>query len=135
PALILVAIWRTVPYFMIIVLAGLQAIPRDYYEAAALDGANRWQTFRHITLPLLRPTLVLMVVISVLMAMKVFINPLVMTGGGPSGASRVLPLLIYETGFQYFKMGLASAMSVFLFVGVMIFTLVQFRLFRHSTDN
>ncbi len=130
PALIIVAIWRTVPYFMVIFLAGLQSIPNEYYEAALIDGASRWKMFHRITLPLLRPTIVLVMVISVLMAAKVFINPLVMTQGGPAGATRVLPLLIYETGFNFFKMGLASAMSTVLFLIVMIFTIIQLRVFR-----
>jgi len=130
PGFILAALWRFVPYFMIIYLAGLQSIPHEYYEAAAIDGAAGGQAFRHVTLPLLRPTIVLVVVVSLILMSKVFTNVLIITGGGPDGATRVLSLFIYQTGFQFFKMGLASAASMFLLLGTMMFTLLQLRLFR-----
>ena len=130
PGFILSSEWRFVPYFMIIYLAGLQSIPHEYQEAAAIDGASAVQRFFRITLPLLRPTILLVVVISIIQMSKVFVNVLIISGGGPNGATRVLPLFIYQTGFQFFKMGLASAASIFLLVGVMVFTLVQLRLFR-----
>lgn len=134
-ALIIAGIWRTVPYFMVIYLAGLKGVPPDYYEAAALDGANAWQQFRYITLPLLQPTIALVVVVSVILTLRHFINPMLMTGGGPAGATRVLPLLIYETGFQFGKMGLASAMSMVFLVIVMVFTIFQLRLFRQMSQD
>ncbi|HSF05988.1 MAG TPA: sugar ABC transporter permease [Methylomirabilota bacterium] len=130
PGFILSSEWRFVPYFMIIFLAGLQNIPQEYHEAAAIDGASAVQRFFAITLPLLRPTILLVVVISIIQMSKVFANVLIISGGGPNGVTRVLPLFIYQTGFQFFKMGLACAASVFLLVGVMVFTLVQLRLFR-----
>jgi ABC-type sugar transport system permease subunit len=133
PALIIVGIWRAVPYFMVIFLAGLQAIPRDYYEAASLDGASAVSKFRHITLPLLRRTSVLVIIMTVIVTMKAIMNPLIMTGGGPAGMTRVLPLLIYQTGFQYYRMGLASAMSVVMLLLVLLFTVWQLRLFREKT--
>ncbi|MHB8731281.1 MAG: carbohydrate ABC transporter permease [bacterium] len=132
PGFILAALWRFVPYFMIIYLAGLQNIPSEYYEAAAIDGAAGVQAFRYVTLPLLRPTIVLVVVISLIFMSKVFTNVLIITGGGPDGATRVLSLFIYQTGFQFFKMGLASAASIFLLLGTMTFTLLQLRLFRED---
>lgn len=130
PGFILAALWRFVPYFMIIYLAGLQNIPHEYYEAAAIDGAAGTQAFRYVTLPLLRPTILLVLVVSLILMSKVFTNVLIITGGGPDGATRVLSLFIYQTGFQFFKMGLASAASVFLLLGTMTFTLLQLRLFR-----
>jgi multiple sugar transport system permease protein len=130
PGFILSSEWRFVPYFMIIYLAGLQSIPSEYHEAAAIDGASPVQRFFGITLPLLRPTILLVVVISIIQMSKVFANVLIISGGGPNGVTRVLPLFIYQAGFQFFKMGLASAASVFLLAGVMVFTLVQLRLFR-----
>jgi multiple sugar transport system permease protein len=133
-AIILIGIWRATPYYMVIFLAGLQAIPQEYYEAAQIDGADPWTQFRHITLPLLRPTTLLVMVMSVIVAMKVFAVPLIMTGGGPADATRVLPLFIYQTAFEFFKMGRAAAMSVFLFVAVMVFTLFQMRLFSRGED-
>jgi multiple sugar transport system permease protein len=134
-AVILIGIWRATPYYMVIFLAGLQAIPHGYYEAAQIDGANAWDQFRHITLPLLKPTLLLVMVMSVIVAMKVFAVPLIMTGGGPADSTRVLPLFIYQTAFEFFKMGRAAAMSVFLFAAMMIFTIFQIRLFSHGEEG
>ena len=82
-AVILIGIWRATPYYMVIFLAGLQAIPADYYDAAQIDGAGSWASFWHITLPLLKPTTLLVIVMNVIVAMKVFAVPLIMTGGGP----------------------------------------------------
>jgi ABC-type sugar transport system permease subunit len=134
-AIILIGIWRATPYYMVIFLAGLQAIPQGYYEAAQIDGANGWDQFRHITLPLLKPTLLLVMVMSVIVAMKVFAVPLIMTGGGPADSTRVLPLFIYQTAFEFFKMGRAAAMSVFLFAAMMIFTIFQIRLFSRGEEE
>ncbi|MCL4394027.1 MAG: sugar ABC transporter permease [Chloroflexi bacterium] len=133
-AVVIIGIWRATPYYMVIFLAGLQAIPEEYYEAAQIDGANGWAQFRHITLPLLQPTTMLVVVMSVIVALKVFAVPLIMTGGGPADATRVLPLFIYQTAFEFFKMGRAAAMSVFLFVAMLIFTIFQIRLFSRGED-
>lgn len=133
-AIVIIGIWRATPYYMVIFLAGLQAIPHEYYEAARIDGADAWTEFRHITLPLLKPTTLLVMVMSVIVAMKVFAVPLIMTGGGPADSTRVLPLFIYQTAFEFFKMGRAAAMSVFLFAAVMLFTLFQIRLFSRGED-
>lgn len=133
-AVIIIGIWRATPYYMVIFLAGLQAIPQKYYDAAQIDGAGGWSQFRYITLPLLKPTILLVMVMSVIVAMKVFAVPLIMTGGGPADSTRVLPLFIYQTAFEFFKMGRAAAMSVFLFAAVMIFTIFQIRLFSHGED-
>ena len=133
-AVILIGIWRATPYYMIIFLAGLQAIPADYYDAAKMDGAGRWASFWNITLPLLKPTTLLVVVMNVIVAMKVFAVPLIMTGGGPGDATRVLPLFIYQTAFEFFDMGRAAAMSVLLFVGVMLFSFIQVRLFTRGEE-
>jgi ABC-type sugar transport system permease subunit len=132
PALIFIGIWRGTPYFMLIFLGGLLCIPQDYYDAARVDGASELQVFWRITLPLLRPTILLVIVMAVIIGIKVFINPLVITHGGPAGATRVLPLLIYRTAFEYFRMGKASAMSMILFVIVMVFTLIQIRIFTYE---
>jgi multiple sugar transport system permease protein len=127
PSLIIIGIWRGVPYFMIIFLAGLEAIPREYYEAAMMDGANSWKSFRYITMPLLKPTMMLVMIMSVTVGIMVFVNPIIVTNfGGPAGATRVLPLYIFQTGFEFYKMGLASAASVILFAIVMVFTLIRF---------
>lgn len=134
-AVILIGIWRASPYFMVIFLAGLQAIPEDYMDAAQIDGASSWQAFWHITLPLLKPTTLLVVAMSIITAMKVFAVPLIMTHGGPANSTRVLPLFIYQTAFEFFDMGRASAMSIFLFAAVMLVTLFQIRIFSMGEEE
>src|SRR4051812_16850057 len=132
PAIILVTVWRFAPYFMVIFLAALLALPEDYYEAAELDGAGAVRRFVHITLPLLMPTVFFVVVVSALLCARIFLMPYLITGGGPGNATRVLSMLIYETGFSYFKMGQAAAISVVLFAIMMAFTALQIRLFARS---
>jgi ABC-type sugar transport system permease subunit len=131
-SLILIGIWRAAPYFMVIFTAGLQSIPTTYYEAGRIDGTNAWSEFRHITLPLLKPIILLAIVMAVITALKVFAVPQLMTEGGPAGATEVIPLHIYKTGFEFFKMGRASAMSIILFAIMMVFSLVQIRLFSEK---
>lgn len=131
-AVIIMAIWRATGYYAVVFLAGLQNIPNEYYEAARLDGANTWAVFWNITWPLLMPTTSFVVVVSIINALRHFDAIWVMTGGGPGDATRVLAVLIYETGLSYFRMGRASAMSVILFIFVMGFTIIQLRLFRSA---
>jgi ABC-type sugar transport system permease subunit len=130
--LILIGIWRASPYFMVIFTAGLQSIPATYYEAGRMDGTNAWTEFWYITLPLLKPVILLSIVMAVITALKVFAIPQLMTEGGPAGATEVIPLLIYKTGFEFFKMGRASAMSIILLAIMMVFSLVQIRLFSEK---
>ncbi|MBI2131799.1 MAG: sugar ABC transporter permease [Candidatus Tectomicrobia bacterium] len=132
PALIAIGVWRGIPLFGVIYLAGLQSIPKEYYEAATIDGAGPWQRFVHVTIPLLLPTILFVMVMSLLSAVKVFLNPLVMTEGGPNGTTRVLPYFIYETGFAYYRMGEAAAASMVLFAFVFGLTLIQLRLLRQG---
>lgn len=132
PAIILVTVWRFAPYFMIVFLAGLLAIPDDYYEAAQLDGANWLRRFWHITLPLLSPTILFVIILSALLSARIFLMPFIITGGGPGNSTRVLSMLIYDTGFSYLKMGRAAAISVILFVIMMVFTFIQIRLFARG---
>ena len=130
PALIMLALWKGVGYWMVIFLAGLQGIPRDYYEASSVDGANPPQQFWHITVPLLRPTLLFVSVIGVINSFQAFVQIYILTKGGPAGASRVFALEIYEQAFIYFRMGYASALSVMLFVLLMTLSLIQMRALR-----
>ena len=132
PALIAIGIWRGIPLFGVIYLAGLQAIPKEYHEAAVIDGAGVFQRFFYVTVPLLLPTIMFVMVLSLLSAVKVFLNPLVMTEGGPNGTTRVLPYFIYETGFAFFRMGEAAAASMVLFVFLFGLTLIQLRLLRRG---
>jgi multiple sugar transport system permease protein len=132
PSIILVTVWRFAPYFMVVFLAGLLAIPEDYYEAARLDGANAPSRFWNITLPLLAPTIFFVIVVSALLSARIFLMPYFMTGGGPGNATRVLSMLIFETGFSYLKMGQAAAISVVLFAIMLVFTFAQMRLFERG---
>jgi ABC-type sugar transport system permease subunit len=130
PSLILLSIWKGLPYYTVILLAGMRAIPVDYYEAARVDGANAQQTFLRITLPLLRPILLYVVVISVLVAFQVFTPSYLLTHGGPGSATRVLPLYIYETAFSDLRMGDAATASVIMFGMMLGITAIQLRLLR-----
>jgi ABC-type sugar transport system permease subunit len=134
PALIFSTDTRLIPFFMIIYLTAILNIPREYYDAASIDGANWLQQFWYITLPLIRPIILLVVIVSIITLSKVFTSVLILTGGGPNGASRVIPMFVYEMGLQYFKMGRASAASMFLLVALMVFTMVQLRVFKDRED-
>lgn len=134
PAMIILSVWKGSPAYMIVYLAGLRAIPSDYYEAAKVDGANRWQRFRHITLPLLRPVLLYVGVISIIEAFKVITPMFIMTHGGPGSASRVLPIFIFENGFNFLKMGYASAASILFLLILLGLSLVQFRILRAQSE-
>lgn len=128
PAVILVSIWKQVGYYMIIYLAGLQNIPEPLYEAAIIDGANAWQKFRYVTLPMLTPATFLVSLLLIIGSFKVFDQILMMTNGGPGRATNVLVYYIYNQAFLYFKFGYASAVALALFIIVLVFTLIQFKL-------
>jgi multiple sugar transport system permease protein len=135
PAIILVTVWRFAPYFMVVFLAGLLAIPPEYYEAAEIDGADLLRRFRYLTLPLLMPVTFFVVVVAALLSARIFLMPYIITGGGPGNATRVLSMLIYETGFSYMKMGRAAAISVVLFAIVMVLTVIQMKLFTRGEED
>lgn len=135
PAIITVTVWRFAPYFMVVFVAAIVAIPADFYEAAEIDGARRWGRFRYITIPLIMPQLFFVVVVSALLAARIFLMPFLITGGGPGGATRVLSMLVYETGFSYMKMGRAAAISMALFAIAMVFTILQMRLFMRGEED
>jgi multiple sugar transport system permease protein len=128
PSVIIASAWKDLGFVMVILLAGLQAIPEDYYEAASVDGANRWVRFRRITLPLLSPASFFVLVISLINSFQVFDQVWIMTNGGPAGASSVVVEQIVRHAFSYSQMGYASAMSWLLFVVILAVTAVQFRL-------
>lgn len=128
PSLALVGIWAGVGYYMMIYLAGLQGISGVYYEAAKIDGANKWQQFIHITIPQLKPITTLIIILSVTSSFRVFEQIYVMTGGGPGRASFVLVLYIFIKGFNEFSPGYAAALSVILFLILLLVTLLQHKL-------
>ncbi len=131
-AVILVGIWKTLGFNTVILLAGLQTIPADQYEAASIDGAGGWARFLHITLPGLRQTLLFVTVISVIASLQVFDQVYVMTRGGPLYGTETLVSYLYYQGFTLFRMGYASAISWILFAGVVVVSVVQLRFFRYQ---
>jgi len=132
-AIIIMSVWKVLGYNMVLLLVGLKSIPAVYYEAASIDGAAGWEMFRRITLPLLRPILLFVIVISTINAYNVFTQVYVMTTGSqaaPGAPLRVLVFDIYQNGFQFFKMGYASAEAVVLTLIVLALTLIQLRVIR-----
>ena len=132
--MIVVTLWQSVGYSMIIFLAGLQDIPRVYYDAAKVDGAGAWRRFRSITLPLLKRTSVFVAVISFISAFQLFDPIFVMTQGGPANATTTTVYYIYQQAFQFLQLGYASALSVVLFFIIVLFSLLQLRLFRDESE-
>lgn len=130
PSVILASAWKDLGFVMVILLAGLQAIPGEILEAARVDGANAWQRFRSVTLPLLSPSTFFVVVISLINGFQVFDQVYVMTGGGPGGSSQVVVGQIYDLTFRYGRAGEASALSWLLFAVVLALTGVQLRIQR-----
>ncbi len=133
-SLALVAIWRGSGLNVMIFLAALQAIPAEYYEAAALDGAGRWHRLRHITLPMLRFAVFFVVVTTLIAWLQFFEEPFVLTKGGPLDATTSVSLFIYKAGFNRFEYGYASAGSFVLFLIIIIVTAIQFRSRRAELD-
>lgn len=129
-SIVLVDIWWVVGFQMIIFIAALTQIDRQLYEAAWVDGAGSWRTFWQITLPGIRPSLLFILVTHVIGAFQIFGKVYIMTGGGPRGSTRVLVQYIYEAGFQFHRMGYASALSYVLMLFILIFTVIQFRVLR-----
>jgi multiple sugar transport system permease protein len=126
------AVWAGLGFQVVIFLAGLKAIPEEYYEAAAIDGAGGWRLLIGITLPLLRPTIVFLVVVSSIAFLRIFDYVYSMTGGqgGPLDSTKPLVLKIYETAFGHFQMGYAATQTVVLFVILLVISLVQIRLLQ-----
>jgi multiple sugar transport system permease protein len=134
-AIIVTTVWWVAGYYLVIYLAGLQDIPRELYEAAALDGAGGWRAFRSITLPLLRPVLLFVFVTHVIGSFQIFGQVFILTQGGPGDATRTAVQHLYETAFQnFFLFGSASAMAWVLFALIVGFSLLQFRLLRGYTQ-
>jgi multiple sugar transport system permease protein len=127
PAFILMTLWAVGPQ-MVIFLAGLQGVPINLYEAAEIDGANSWQRFFRITVPMISSVIFFNLVVGIIASFQVFTTAFVMTQGGPQNATLFVVLYLYRNGFQYFKMGYASAIAWMLFLIIVFFTFVQFRL-------
>lgn len=131
-AVMFVTLWKGLGYYMVIYLAGLQTIPSEFEEAAITDGASRWQVFRWVTLPLLRPSILLASTISAIAALKVFEEVYVMTGGGPMFRTYTMFYYIFDKGFQQLNLGYAAALAVVLAAAVMALSAINFRIFRQG---
>ena len=130
PSIIAMAVWRNLGFAMIVFLAGLQAIPRVLYEAASIDGAGGRQQLRYVTLPMLRPTILFMTVITTIGYLQLFEEPFVMTGGGPLDATLSVTMYMYQQGFMFFHQGYASAIAYVLFLIVAFVAFLQFKFLR-----
>ena len=134
-SIVIAGVWHDAGYYMVILLAGLQSIPTTYYESACIDGANAMQRFRHITLPMLRPILFIVTVLSMVNSFKVFDQIYVMTGGGPGRASLMLVNYIYSVVIDGMDIGYGAALSVIMFLIILVLTVLQRRTFRGSESE
>ena len=125
--IIAVVIWRGIGYYMVIYLAGLQAIPADLYEAAAIDGSDGWQKHFDITIPLMQPYIILVSIISSISAMKIFEEVYIMSQGGPANSTKTVVYYLYDKGFTSLEMGYASAIGVFLFLIIFVISIITFK--------
>jgi multiple sugar transport system permease protein len=128
PSLIIIGVWHSLGYNMVIYLAGLQGIPQELYEAARIDGAGWWPQFRYITVPLITPTAFFILVLSIIGSFQVWTITYLLTQGGPAGATLTLSYYIYQQGFEWFHMGFAAALAYVLFAIVFGVTMIQFKL-------
>jgi multiple sugar transport system permease protein len=134
PAIMLLSIWQGCGFQMVIVLAGLQAIPEELYEAAAIDGANSWQQFLHITVPQLRNTLIFIALVTTILAFRLFDQVQIMTRGGPNNATTTVMYELVQTAFSRLQISRAAAMTVVFFLVVLIVTCLQRMLAKQERE-
>lgn len=127
PAIVLVSVWKDAGFFGLILLSGIVGINKTYYEAASIDGAGGWTKFLKITLPLLTPSIFYVLIVGMINSFQLFPHIMIMTGGGPNGATQVMVERIYNYGFRYYRMGYAAAFSWILFAIIMVFTAIQMK--------
>lgn len=133
-SIMLMGIWRGAPYDMMIILAGLAGIDRGLYEAATVDGANRWQRIVHVTIPGLRPVFAILFILAAVRGFRVFTEVFLMTNGGPNGATEVVMTLLYKLGLEQGKLGVGSAGAVLLFLATLLLTVIVQLLVRRKKD-
>ncbi len=121
----IMATWKNIGLYVILFLVGLQTVPQQYYEAAKLEGASAWQRFYHITLPMINPTIFMVVVLSTIGGFSLFIEPYIMTGGGPLNQTLSAVLYIYKQAFQYYNMGYSATLGFFYAFLIMIVVVLQ----------
>ena len=131
-SIVIMTLWWTLGGAMMILLAGLSNIPKQFYEAASLDGANVWHRFIHITIPTLKPVLLFVLVMQVIGSFQVFGQTYIITGGGPELSTRVLVHYIYDVAFGEYRMGYSAALSWLLFLVIAVFSIIQFRVMREK---
>ncbi|HWP39590.1 MAG TPA: sugar ABC transporter permease [Tepidisphaeraceae bacterium] len=134
PSIVLMTLWWTAGGSSVVILTGLQQIPAQIFEAAAIDGANRWQIFWRVTLPMLKPVLLFMVVMNTIGAFQMFAQAMILTGGGPEMSTRGVVQLIYDTAFGNYRLGYGAAISWLLFVLIAGFSLIQYALLRRAAE-
>ena len=125
PSIAIMATWKNVGLYVVLFLVGLQSVPPHYYEAADIDGASHWQKFRYITIPAINPTIFMVVILSTIGGFSLFIEPYIMTGGGPLNSTVSAVLYIYKQAFTYYHMGYAAALGFFFAAIIMIFIVIQ----------
>ncbi|NMB10955.1 MAG: sugar ABC transporter permease [Firmicutes bacterium] len=128
-SIVLLITWRWTGYNMVILLAGLQAIPHELYEAGLIDGTNAWKAFRHITLPLIKPVLLFCLIMSIIGLFKIFTEPYILTFGGPNNSSQTMVTYIYNNAFRYSKLGYGSALAYVLFLIVLVASVINLKAF------
>jgi multiple sugar transport system permease protein len=132
-SLAVMATWKNLGLYVILFLVGLQTVPPQYYEAAKLEGASRWQQFYHITLPMINPTIFLVVVLSTIGGFSLFIEPYIMTGGGPLNQTLSAVLYIYKQAFQYYNMGYSATLGFFYAIMIMTVVILQKKFIEKET--
>lgn len=132
---VVLIVWRFAGFFMLILLVGLQAISTDLYEAARVDGAGRWQTFSRVTLPLLRPSIALCLILSITGSLLAFDQFYILTAGGPDNSTTTVVMLIYREAFRQFDLGTAAALSVVVLVVLLVINVGQFRFLRRGVEE
>src|SRR4030095_4323281 len=132
-SVIIVDIWQWTPFVFLVLLAGLQAIPQEPYEAARIDGSSPWQTFRYVTLPLLKPAILIALLLRTMDLLRVFDQIFILTEGGPGFATETISLYIYRTAFRFFDFGYAAAMSFVLLAVTNVISVLYIRALKHET--
>jgi multiple sugar transport system permease protein len=132
PAVVLMSVWTSVGFSMVVYLAALQGVPPELYESARMDGAGAWARFRYVTLPMLRPSTLFLAVMGIIGSFQVFTQIYIMTSGGPVNRTTTMVYYIYESAFKFYEMGYASTLAYALFVMLLVFTAIQLRLYQRA---
>ncbi|HEX2290977.1 MAG TPA: sugar ABC transporter permease, partial [Pseudonocardiaceae bacterium] len=132
PAVVLMSVWTSVGFSMVVYLAALQGVPAELYESARIDGAGAWARFRYVTLPMLAPSTLFLMVMGIIGSFQVFTQIYIMTSGGPVNRTSTMVYYIYESAFKFYEMGYASTLAYALFVLLLVFTVIQLRLYRRA---